>query len=102
MEQTDTTSTLTVHLPSSPAQFDGQTYQPERDLSRLFAQLERVRAVLAAATGPLTLAQISAATGDPAASASARLRDLRKARFGGHTVERTYAGGGLFRYQLIA
>lgn len=33
-------------------------------------------------------------------SVSARLRDLRKKRFGGHVIERRNNGGGLFRYRL--
>jgi len=34
------------------------------------------------------------------ASASARLRDLRKPRYGGWTVERAYVGNGLWRYRV--
>ncbi len=34
------------------------------------------------------------------ASASARLRDLRKEKFGGWTVERDYAGGKQWRYRV--
>lgn len=36
----------------------------------------------------------------PPASASARLRDLRKPQYGGWTVERAYAGGGVWRYRV--
>ena len=32
---------------------------------------------------------------------SARIRDLRKERWGGHTVERECIGSGVFRYRLI-
>lgn len=35
------------------------------------------------------------------AGVSARLRDLRKVRFGGYTVNRRYVEGGLWEYQLI-
>jgi hypothetical protein len=94
------TDTLPIHLPSSPLAFDGATYNPKRDGSRLFAQLERVRCAMRGA-GPLTLAEIAAKTGDPLPSISARIRDCRKQRFGGHTVERTYAGNGLWLYELI-
>lgn len=48
-----------------------------------------------------TLEAISERTGSPQASVSARLRDLRKQRFGGHTVEREYVSRGLFHYRLI-
>ncbi len=95
------TDTLIPILPASPLHFDGQTYEAKRDHARLFEQLERVRGAMAGA-GPLTIAEIAARTGDPESSVGARTRDLRKARFGGHTVERTYAGNGLFRYQLVS
>jgi hypothetical protein len=95
-----TEATLPVHLPTSPLAFDGATYEPDRDGARLFAQLARVRSAMKGA-GPLTLKQISALTGDPESSVGARVRDLRKQRFGGHTVARTYAGDGLWLYQLI-
>ncbi len=51
-----------------------------------------------------TLREISQHTGDPEASISARLRDLRKARFGAHTVNRRRRGDptkGVFEYQLL-
>jgi hypothetical protein len=37
----------------------------------------------------------------PMQSISARLRDMRKTRFGGHIVERDYIEKGLFQYQLV-
>ncbi len=37
----------------------------------------------------------------PTQSISARLRDFRKKKFGGHTVNRRYLGGGVWEYQLI-
>jgi hypothetical protein len=50
-----------------------------------------------------TLRQISDATGSPEASVSARLRDMRKPRFGLSTVERERMGDdGLHRYRLLA
>ena len=51
-----------------------------------------------------TLDDISNETGDPHASILARLRDLRKERFGSHTINRRSRGDrkrGLFEYQLI-
>ena len=47
-----------------------------------------------------TLAQISSATGHPEASVSARLRDYRKPRFGGHDVQRRRVGAG-YEYRLV-
>jgi hypothetical protein len=49
----------------------------------------------------LTLHEISVGTGDPEASVSARLRDLRKTKFGGHEVERQNLGGGRWVYRLV-
>ena len=48
-----------------------------------------------------SLRAIENETGYPQASVSARLRDFRKAKFGGHTVERKRIEGGLFVYRLI-
>jgi len=79
---------------------DGQTYEPAKDKSRLNAQTRRVYSAMADGCWR-TLAEISTETGDPEASVSARLRDLRKSRFGGYCVERRRRGdGGLFEYRL--
>lgn len=80
--------------------FGGETYVPPRDGGRLRAQLIRVRSVMVDG-GWHTLAELSAATGDPESSVSARLRDLRKPKHGGHTVDREFVQKGLFRYRLI-
>jgi len=40
--------------------------------------------------------------GGSEASVSARLRDLRKAKFGAHTIERQRVSAGLFRYRMVA
>jgi hypothetical protein len=48
-----------------------------------------------------TLHEISARTSDPLQSISARLRDFRKQKFGGHTLERRNISGGLFEYRLV-
>jgi hypothetical protein len=50
-----------------------------------------------------TLAEISAVIRCPEASVSARLRDLRKNKFGGYLVERRRRGAerrGLFEYRV--
>jgi hypothetical protein len=81
--------------------FSGATYNHARDYGRLGAQMLRVFNVMRDGEWR-TLADIATATGDPQASVSARLRDLRKERFGGATVERKYRGRGLFAYRLAA
>ena len=80
--------------------FDGPDYDPARDHARLTAQLDAVQELMRDRAWR-TLGQIAAKCGAPEASVSARLRDLRKKRFGAHTVNRTYAGNGLYMYQLI-
>ena len=83
-----------------PLRFNGPAYDPRRDNARLGAQYLRVFHLMADAQWR-TLAEIAAVTGDPPASVSAQLRHARKARFGGHTVERRYEGSGLFAYRLL-
>ena len=80
--------------------FDGCTFDESRDGSRLARQLTAVR--LAMESGDWhTLAELAAVVGAPEASVSARLRDLRKPKFGGFTIEREYAGGGQWRYRML-
>jgi hypothetical protein len=79
--------------------FDGETFDPVRDAARLTAQLDAVRELMKDGQWR-TLQQIAAAVGAPEASVSARLRDLRKERFGAWTVERQHVGGGLFHYKV--
>lgn len=84
-----------------PPAFGGVTYDEKRDGGRLFAQLADVRAAVADGAW-YTLAEIAAITGHPEASVSARLRDLRKQKHGGHTVEREFVQRGLWRYRMAA
>src|SRR5688572_20716591 len=94
---------LTMHRDSSTPQDvgfrDGATYVHTRDARRLAGQHARVVAFMKDG-GWHTLSEIAEATGDPEASVSARLRDLRKPRFGSYVVEREYVERGLFRYRL--
>lgn len=85
-----------VEIPSR----DGQTYDHDRDGARLHKQHNRVFACMRDGAWR-TLRQIAEATRDPEASISARLRDLRKERFGAHGVERRHVRDGLFEYRLI-
>lgn len=85
------------------SRFDGITYSPAFDRERLGAQLKRVLGVLERGSW-YTLAEIAAHTGDSSQAAiSARLRDLRKPKFGGFTVERRRRGeprNGLWEYHM--
>lgn len=80
--------------------FDGETYDPARDEARLGSQLERVKALMADGAWR-GLADIAAMTGGSEAAVSARLRDLRKARFGGFRVERRHVEGGRWVYRVL-
>jgi hypothetical protein len=79
--------------------FDGQTYEPKRDKVRLNRQLDKVKELMLDGKWRC-LRQIESAVGGTEASVSARLRDLRKPKFGGFTVEREYRGKGLFVYRM--
>lgn len=71
------------------------------DMVRLGRQRTAVWAVML--TGRwLTLAELEEATGYPQASLSARLRDFRRPKYGGHTVDRRrrLPGGGQYEYRL--
>jgi len=84
---------------NSGADFDGKTYVPELDKARLTGQLKRVYDVLSDGHW-YTLRGISVRAEAPESSCSARLRDLRKDKFGAHTVDRKRGLKGLFYYKL--
>lgn len=85
-----------VDMSQAPT-FHGETFDPARDGARLTAHLQRVRDLMADGRWR-TLAEIAAAAGCSEASASARLRDLRKQ---GKTVARAYVPSGrLWRYRV--
>lgn len=91
---------LSIDFAPRVLQFDGATFDQNRDSSRLTAQYTRVLDLMRDGQWR-TLEQIAAATGDPAPSVSARLRDMRKPRFGAHVVNRRYVRRGLFEYQVV-
>lgn len=83
--------------------FDGATIEPQ-DIPRLASQQERVEAFMLSGRW-VTLRELSRAVGGSEASVSARLRDLRKQRFGGWIVDRRRVeygslGGGLWEYRM--
>ena len=84
--------------------YDGLTFDALLDLDRLNAQSRRVAEAMLDGQWR-TLREVAEATGDPEASVSARLRDLRKAKNGGHTVKRRRRASlaptdGLWEYHL--
>lgn len=76
-----------------------ETFVQERDGARVSKQREAVLDLMRDGKWR-TLAEISTATGAPEASASARLRDLRKKRYGEYQVDRSYVSHGLWRYRI--
>ena len=83
-----------------PTLFDGITINEERDNGRLQRQLQVVRCVMLERPIWYTLAELSRRTNFPESSVSARLRDLRKARFGGYQVDRKYVDKGIWAYRV--
>lgn len=81
--------------------FDGRTFNQVRDGSRLRGQLEAVRGALISG-GWWTLAKLSERARGSEASVSARLRDLRKPKFGAYDIERRYVSNGVWEYHLKA
>lgn len=79
--------------------FDGATYSRELDAKRLMGQLGRVYEIMAGGRWR-TLREIAQIAQGSEAGVSARLRDLRKNKFGGHTVLRKRIEGGLWMYRL--
>lgn len=85
------------------ATFDGAAYVEEFDYNRLTGQMLKIWEHMKGGAWH-TLQEISEHTNAPEASASAQLRNFRKDKFGGHTVERRRRGdrkSGLFEYRLI-
>lgn len=85
---------------SAMPDFDGETYERALDHDRLGAQMLRVAHVMKDGKWH-TLAEVAKVTEDPEASVSARIRDLRKLKFGGHSVNRERVVGGKFKYRLV-
>lgn len=89
----------TLYQPPPARAFDGHTYEPSHDYARLKGQLQRVATLMG--DGKFrTLHEIATAAGGTEASVSARLRDLRKPKYGARDVQRERVSGGLFRYRL--
>jgi hypothetical protein len=98
MEDRDMSGLKDAMLGDTP--FDGSTYDHDRDHMRLAGQLGRVFDCMKDGRWR-TLAVISLIAGGTEASVSARLRDIRKPRYGGHTVDRRHVARGLFEYRVV-
>lgn len=87
-------------MTQAPLNFDGPTFSAALDGERLTTQFHRVEHALSDGRW-WTLRDLQQAVGGSEAGISARLRDLRKQRFGGRTVERRRVSGGLWEYRLV-
>lgn len=78
----------------------GETFDAKHDRKRLNKQAQEVFDMMKDGRW-YCLNHIAVATDNPEASVSARIRDFRKSKFGGYTVERRRVEGGLFQYRLV-
>lgn len=86
------------------ADFDGATYDPAKDKKRLRRQLGKVFEAMRDGQWK-TLPRLAGIVCRSEASISARIRDLRKPKFGSYVVERRRLGraeSGLFEYRLLS
>ena len=82
------------------ADFDGQTYEPELDKVRLTGQLKAVYSAMSDGEWwTLNCLRLVLNRGSEA-GISARIRDLRKEKFGGFEVQRK-RDKGTFWYRLV-
>lgn len=90
-------------MSESAQQFDGKTYNEKRDHSPLKVQLDNVRSVMFDGQWH-TLAELAAhpRIDALATSCSARLRDLRKTKFGSYVIKKRIRAGTkrLWEYKL--
>jgi hypothetical protein len=80
---------------------DGETFNHDRDYVRLNGQALDIWDFMADGRWH-SPQEIEQSTGHNWAAASARLRDFRKSKFGGSTVDRMNIGNGVFAYRLTA
>lgn len=91
-----------LDLPLAPLPFAGATYDAKYDCARLTGQLLVITELMSDGKWR-TLGEIQDATGYGESSISAQLRNLRKPRFGSHTVNKRSRGNreqGLYEYQV--
>jgi hypothetical protein len=81
--------------------FDGETFDPTQDFDRLKTQFDKVKHLMTTPHGRWwTIPELVQLVGGSEASISARIRDLRKKKFGAFDVERHRRSGGLWEYRV--
>ena len=78
----------------------GRTVDVLEDGERISGQRQRVRDFMLSRTRYCSLKSIAKAVGDPPASVSARLRDLRKPEFGGYVVHTRRRSRGVWESRV--
>ena len=80
--------------------FDGETFLPQRDQARLSGQLVAVESIMSDYMWH-TLKEIATRCSGSEAGVSARIRDLRKPKFGARIVKKRCNNNGLWEYCLL-
>lgn len=78
---------------------DGETFDRAHDRKRLDGLMARVFSFMNDRQWH-AIQEVQEACGGTEASCSARIRDLRKQKFGGYQVSRLRCGHGLYKYRL--
>jgi len=82
--------------------FDGRTYSPPLDKTRLTTQLAEVKSLMLDGAW-WTIPDLTETVHGLPTAISARIRDFRKPKFGGHMIlsARVVGESGLWKYRLI-
>lgn len=84
----------------TPPWFDGKTYDPMQDGDRLGKQMAAVKSYMLTHDW-VTVEELRAAgIHGSETGIAARIRDLRKERFGSYDVDRMRVDGGLYAYRV--
>jgi hypothetical protein len=88
-------------MTAQPSLFDGPDLDRDLDDPRLTSQLAVIYRLLKSGRW-WKLHELAAVSGASEAGASARIRDLRKPKFGNHQIARRRISGGLYEYRMVA
>lgn len=81
--------------------FGGETFSEKQDGARLRTQFDKVASVMCDGKWH-TLDELAQRCGGSVPSISARVRDLRKPKFGGHTAVRRRMRAAPWQYRMLA
>lgn len=80
-------------------QFDGETYDESKDFRRLNSQFEKVKAIMSDGKwwSPY---ELKALIGGSESGITARIRDLKKERFGAYKIDKRRRTTGTWEYRI--